>query len=54
MSIRFDKMPFQYTANFHGCKNVNFQFNVLYTFFVIFLSTDCGYTFENGIILILK
>ena len=52
MSIRFDKTPFQYTANFHGCKNVIFQFNVLYTFFAI--STDCGYTCENGMILILK
>ena len=54
MSIRCQKTPFQYTANFHGCKNANFQFIVFTRFLLFFLSTDCGYTFETEMILILK
>ena len=35
--------PMQYTAIFHGCKNVNFQMK----FFNIFVQNiDCGYTLE--------
>ena len=38
--------PMQYTAIFHGCKNVNFQIKT-YIFLLIFAQNiDCGYTLE--------
>ena len=37
----------QYTAMFHGCKNVHFQMKI-FTFFLIFAQNiDCGYTLES-------
>ena len=39
--------PMQYTAIFHGYKNVNFQMIFLYIYFFIFAENiDCGYTLE--------
>ena len=38
--------PMQYTAIFHGCKNVHFHMKI-FKFFVIFaLNIDRGYTLE--------
>ena len=39
-------MPMQYTAIFHGCKNVHFQMNTLNIFLIFAQNIDCGYTLE--------
>ena len=39
--------PMQYTAIFHGCKNVNFQMIFLNIFFIFAQKIDCGYTLET-------
>ena len=42
-SLHYANTPMQYTAIFHGCKNVNFQMKN--NIFLIFAqSIDCGYT----------
>ena len=38
--------PMQYTAIFHGCKNVNFQMKNYNIFLFLLLNIDCGYTLE--------
>ena len=38
--------PMQYTAIFHGCKNVNFQMKNFNTFLTFAQNIDCGYTLE--------
>ena len=36
--------PMQYTAIFHGCKNVNFQMKTYNIFLFLLKNIDCGYT----------
>ena len=36
----------QYTAVFHGCKNVNFQMKNYNIFLIFAQNIDCGYTLE--------
>ena len=36
--------PMQYTAIFHGCKNVHFQMKIFNVFPVFAQNIDCGYT----------
>ena len=36
----------QYTANFDGCKNDNFQFKFMDIFLIFAQNIDCGYTLE--------
>ena len=38
--------PMQYTAIFHGCKNVNFQMKKYNVFLIFAQNIDCGYTLE--------
>ena len=38
--------PMQYTAIFHGCKNVNFQVKNYNIFLIFAQNIDCGYTLE--------
>ena len=38
--------PMQYTAIFHGCKNVHFQMIFLNIFLNFAQDIDCGYTLE--------
>ena len=45
--IHYENTPIQYTAIFHGCKNVHFQMKFFKIFFLIFAQNiDCGYTLE--------
>ena len=36
--------PMQYTAIFHGCKNVHFQMKIFNIFLIFAQNIDCGYT----------
>ena len=38
--------PMQYTAIFHGCKNVHFQLILFYYFHIFAQNIYCGYTLE--------
>ena len=38
--------PIQYTAIFHGCKNVHFQMNYFNVLPIFAQNIDCGYTLE--------
>ena len=38
--------PVQYTAIFHGCKNVHFQMKFVNIFLIFAQNIDCGYTLE--------
>ena len=38
--------PMQYTAIFHGCKNVYFQMKIFNIFLIFAQNIDCGYTLE--------
>ena len=38
--------PMQYTAIFHGCKNVHFQMKFFNIFLIFAQNIDCGYTLE--------
>ena len=40
----------QYTAIFHGCKNVNFQMKNYNIFLIFAQNIDCGYTLEPHLI----
>ena len=42
VSLRYHAM--QYTANFNGCKNDNFQLKMIDYFLVFAQNIDCGYT----------
>ena len=44
--FHYDNTPMQYTAIFHGCKNVNFQMNNSNIFLIFARNIDCGYTLE--------
>ena len=37
----------QYTAIFHGCKNVHFQMKYFNIFLIFAQNIDCGYTLER-------
>ena len=39
-------MHMQYTAIFHGCKNVHFQMKMFNIFLIFAQNIDCGYTLE--------
>ena len=43
----YENMSMQYTAIFHGCKNVNFQLIFFYYFHIFAQNVDCGYTLES-------
>ena len=38
--------PMQYTAIFHGCKNVHFQMKIFNIFLIFAQNIDSGYTLE--------
>ena len=42
----YANMSVQYTAIFHGCKNVNFQMKKYNIFQIFAQNIDCGYTLE--------
>ena len=44
--IHYANTPMQYTAIFHGCKNVNFQMKNFSIFLIFAQNVDCGYTLE--------
>ena len=43
--FHYKNTPMQYTAIFHGCKNVHFQMK-MFNIFLIFQNIDRGYTLE--------
>ena len=44
--VHYENTPMQYTAIFHGCKNVHFQMKYLIFFSYFAQNIDCGYTLE--------
>ena len=42
----YENTPMQYTAIFHGCKNVHFQMIFLNIFLIFAQIIDYGYTLE--------
>ena len=42
----YANMPVQYTAIFHGCKNVYFQMKIFDIFLIFAQNIDCGYPLE--------
>ena len=42
----YENMPMQYTAIFHGYKNVHFQMIIFSIFLIFAQNIDCGYTLE--------
>ena len=44
--IHYENPPMQYTAIFHGCKNLNFQMKFFNIFLIFAQNIDCGYTLE--------
>ena len=42
--FHYTNTPMQYTAIFHGCKNVNFQMKNYNIFLIFAQNIDCGYT----------
>ena len=44
--IHYANTPLQYTAIFHGCKNVHFQMKFFNIFLIFAQNIDCGYTLE--------
>ena len=44
--LHYANTPMQYTAIFHGFKNVNFQLNIFNIFLIFAQNIDCGYTLE--------
>ena len=42
----YENTPMQYTAIFHGCKNVHFQMKTFKIFLTVAQNIDCGYTLE--------
>ena len=45
-NLHYANTSMQYTAIFHGCKNVNFQMIFLNIFLIFAQNIDCGYTLE--------
>ena len=46
LCVHFENTPMQHTAIFHGCKNDNFQLNVLDYFLIFAENIDCWYTLQ--------
>ena len=46
VACHYANMSVQYTAIFHGCKNVNFQMKIFDIFLTFAQKIDCGYTLE--------
>ena len=46
MTKHYANTPMQYTAIFHGCKNVNFQMKEYNIFLIFAQNIDCGYTLD--------
>ena len=46
VGYHYANTPMQYTAIFHGCKNVNFQMKTYNIFLIFAQNIDCGYTLE--------
>ena len=44
--LYYANMSVQYTAIFHGCKNVKFQMKNYNIFLIFAQNIDCGYTLE--------
>ena len=44
MLHHYENTPMQYTAIFHGCKNVHFQMNIFNIFLIFAQNIDCWYT----------
>ena len=44
--LHYENTSMQYTAIFHGCKNVHFQMKFFAIFLVFAQNIDCGYTLE--------
>ena len=44
--MHYANTPMQYTAIFHGCKNVHFQMKMFNIFLIFAQNIDCGYTLE--------
>ena len=44
---QYENTPMQYTAIFHGCKNVHFQMKFVNIFLIFAQNIDCGYTLEQ-------
>ena len=42
----YENTPMQYAANFHGCKNENFQMKNYDIFLIFAQNINCGYTLE--------
>ena len=42
--IHYEYTPMQYTAIFHGGKNVHFQMKIFNIFLIFAQNIDCGYT----------
>ena len=42
--IHYANTPMQYSAIFHGCKNVNFQMKFFNIFIIFAQNIDCGYS----------
>ena len=45
-ATHFDNMPMQYTVNFNGCKNDNFQLKMIYILLVFAQNRECWYMLE--------
>ena len=46
VGTHYANTPMQYTAIFHGCKNVFFQMKNYNIFLIFAQNIDCGYTLE--------
>ena len=44
--FHYENTSMQYTAIFHGCKNVHFQMNIFNIFLIFAQNIDFGYTLE--------
>ena len=44
LATHYENIPMQYTAIFHGCKNVNFQMKNSDIFLIFAQNIDFGYT----------
>ena len=44
--VHYANFSMQYTAIFHGGKNVNFQIKMFNIFLIFAQNIDCGYTLE--------
>ena len=47
--FHYENTPMQYTALFHGCKNVNFQMKFFDIFLIFAQNINCGYTSTHNL-----